>query len=1150
MSNVKWTENQEKAIRVRGKNVLVNAAAGSGKTAVLSARIVGRIAPENTDEAIRADRLLVVTFTKAAAAEMRGRIEKGLRAEYESAAREQNGARMRFVKTQEKRLMSAKICTIDAYCQSVVKEFFHIAGIDPAFSVLQAGELKSVHAEVFSALADRLLDENDESFLYLCRTCAGSGKEDEEIYALLERMYKFTSSMPYPEEFVRNAAKMYADPDGGLFKTVAQQNLAAARSAAEKLAAALEILPEDAKFAGARAILETELAFAQGLCDAEPKRLAELAQGAEFVQLRISEFDGKAQIQTLRGDAKELVRGIADTDCSEGLVRDCLYPQISALADIFSQYIGALWEYKKKYSVLEFSDIEQLCYRIIRENEAVRRSLRGRFDEILIDEYQDTNELQDSLFAMLSNGSNLFMVGDIKQSIYRFRNADVLVFGKKADSYGVQGENMKISLSDNFRSRGAVLDAVNDIFERIMSRELGGVEYDGAQRLNCGNKSYEDTGCDYRAECVVVAARGADDEDKPDGVRAEAEYIAARILQMKRDVFLVKDRVRVKNSDGGYDEVDGVRCVKNSDFAVLMSSHKNEAQVFAEVFEKYAIPLTSERRGFFRRPEIRVMMSILRVIENPERDVETVALMRSAAGGFTDDEIARIRSFERGKSFCGAVFSVYSKYLAKKDELSGAAKRLGEKCAALCRALTRWRDMARYLSAEQMVRALYEQTGILAFFGAAGDEEAVANLQLFCSRAVQAEKNGFCGVFKFLQYMTRLEKNDDDLSGAQTAHDDCVRLMTIHKSKGLEMPVVFVAGCGKKLNLKDDKPYMHNELGIAMDYINFEAGVKITSPAAQLVYSRIKSELKSEEVRKLYVAATRAKEKLIITASMNPDSADFAKFSGENSGGAPEDARRYIDWVAPVARASDNWIYTVADAAPEQAALSETAADGDFYYIENPDRIIGFKYPYAEKNVKSKASVSEFKKIERRADFAAELPSFMAGKSGGGARYGTAVHRILELLPTERGTDTAYIERLIGSLFEAGELDGTLKKSITPGKIAAFYSSDIGKRIARAEEVHRESEFEISADAGELYGEEELCGEQVLLQGVIDCWFEEEDGIVLVDYKTDNVNDIDEIHQKYDIQLALYARALEKITKKSVKDKIIYLFSRDIVIQC
>lgn len=1162
MSGIKWTPEQERAIYTRGKNVLVSAAAGSGKTAVLSARIISLTVPENPQDAIRADRLLVVTFTKAAAAEMRARIEKGMRKEYEKASSDGDSARMRFIKRQEKRLMCAKICTIDAFCQSIVKEYFHLAGVAPSFSVLQSGEMKAAHREVFSEMADRLFAEHNEKFLYLCHELAGCGNEDRDIYALLENLYKFTSSMPYPEKFVKDAAAKYLCDDGyeesGIFKLSAGYCAAQAGKAAKKLEDAAALLPPGEKFSNVREILRAEEAFARELSETDDGAICEAAANAEFATMR---FKGeiaagvKAKIQALRDEAKKIVRQIGDMrqaeDETEAFVSECLYPQMEAIAEIFGEYIRSLGEYKKKHSMLEFSDIEQLCYRIISENESVRGEIRSRFDEILIDEYQDTNELQDGLFSMISNGSDLFMVGDMKQSIYRFRNADVEVFGKKTDSYAEEGENIKLALAHNFRSRGEVLSAVNDVFDKLMTREVGGLEYDDTQRLVLGNKDYTDTGCDYRAECVLIAAHGADDGEKPDAVRSEAEYIVARISRMKKEGFLITDKIRVKRADGGFDEEESVRCVKNSDFAVLMSSHKTAAQIYAEVFEKYGIPISSERSGFFSRPEIRVIMSVLRAIENPERDVDMVALMRSAAGGFTDDELAHIRACERSKSFCAAVFSVYSKYLAKKEEISPAARRLGEKCAELCRRLTRWRDMARYMSAEQMVRMLYEQTGIYALFEVAGDEEATANLRLFCSRAAQAEKNGFCGMFKFLRYMTRLEQNDDDLPGAQTPHEDSVRLMTIHKSKGLEMPVVFVSGCAKKLNLKNDAQYMHKEMGISMDYINYRTGVRIASPAAAVFEDKIRSELKSEELRKLYVAMTRAKEKLIITAALDPDGKDYAYLAGEECCINAEDAAHFIDWVAPVAKASDNWIFTLHRRDESQSGTGAvTICAANEIFAENAEEIIGFKYPYAGKKLKSKASVSEFKNIGGKSDFAAEMPEFMSNDAASGTRYGTAVHRILELLPAKSGEDVTVIAELIETLYRDGEIDARIKKILTPEKIAAFYASDIGRRIAAAEEIRRESEFEIITDAADLYEDESLRGEGVLLQGVIDCWFEEEDGLVLVDYKTDNVRDIDEIHQKYDTQLALYGKALEKITKKRVKDKIIYLFSRDIVVQC
>lgn len=524
-----------------------------------------------------------------------------------------------------------------------------------------------------------------------------------------------------------------------------------------------------------------------------------------------------------------------------------------------------------------------------------------------------------------------------------------------------------------------------------------------------------------------------------------------------------------------------------------------------------------------------------------------------------------MRAGSREKCFYDILFDIYSKYLTKKDsdELSAEADEFGKKTARFCEQLLEWRDMSRYMSAEQMVRTVCEQAGLYAFFGAVDGKEAQANLQLFFDRAQQYESAGFRGLFAFLRHMESLEANSEDLQGASVADSaDCVRIMTIHKSKGLEMPVVFLAGSGKRFVKKsaEGKLLIHKELGIALDYVSYEDGVEITSPVHETVAGAIRSELLSEEMRKLYVALTRAKEKLIVTACIGNKKGELDKRAAkwEDTGlcGLAEeaaDAGGFIDWIAPAAMESAAWKYEYipcAETEYRQEEIAQKEYDRGFAAPENTG-ILDYKYPYAAERLKSKAAVSEFKGVVHSDAALAAKPAFLEPEGAvTGTEFGTAVHMIMELLPKEHGRNVEQINRQINSLVQKGKIRPELLRTLTADKIVKFYSSDIGMRIAAAENVFRESEFEIGADAAQLYNDPSLEGEEALLQGVIDCWFYEDGEIVLVDYKTDKVQDLEEIHQKYDIQLALYAGALEKITKKRVKEKFIYLFSRDIVIQC
>ncbi|MBQ8636809.1 MAG: helicase-exonuclease AddAB subunit AddA [Clostridia bacterium] len=1162
MSNVVWTTEQESAITARDAKVLVNAAAGSGKTAVLTSRIIKRLIPDNNEKPVRADRLLVVTFTRAAAAEMRERIERGLKNELIKASEIGDMKKRRFISNQIKQLAGAKISTIDSFCQSLVKEYFHILNISPSFQIVQKSEEKLMREEVFDKLTERLYKENNKSFITLAESCARSGREDS-IRELVERLYDFAANLPYPEKFIDEGAEEYLCKDGFL-DTIWAKRIESAVN--EKLNVFIAIYSESLL-----SVSKEEEYTA--VVTAEKDRLYEIlgmpleekiAAMREF-KLQKIELDNSAVI-SLRDNIAEAIRLEGDiipedTEDFEKILKDIYYPQARAVADLTIEFKKELDETKRKSSVLSFSDIERLAYRLLADSDNIREEIRSRYDEILIDEYQDTNALQDGIFEMITDGKNLFMVGDMKQSIYRFRGSEPLVFRSKSDTYRSRknAKERKITLSKNFRSRKEVLKSVNDLFESCMSRIVGEIEYDKSQKLNLGNDGYEKTGADYKSEFVLIE-QDKTLENAPQRAKLEAEYIARRILDMKKNAFPVRDKVEIVE-DGVTKLVDSTRPIRNSDILILMSSHKADGKVFREVFAKYGIDCYCDHEGFFVEPEIKLMMSLLRVIENPQVDIPLVSVMRSVIGGFTDDEIATIRAYERGKSFFDALCSVYSKFLVLKErgESAEGAMLFGEKVALFVERINFWRDRSRYLSAERMISMLYEQTGIYSFFCATDSGQAKANLQLFFDRAKQYESAGYRGLFAFLKYMEKLERTGDDLEGAGfSVGGDYVRIMTIHKSKGLEEPVVFLAGANKRFNTKDStgRLVMHNRLGFSLDYMNYNESIMISSPVKDMFVSAINEELLSEEMRKLYVALTRAKEKIIVTAHIEKNAKteeilqDWKEKGSINMASEAANAKTFAEWLAPVSMNSAHWKFKYVEGLEiEEKAREEKRSEAiELPETEKAISILNYTYPYTAMGIKSKAAVSDFKGIAKNK--LAEKPKFMSGAKMGGAEFGTAVHKIMETLPREKGNDIAFIKKHILALREAGHITSDVAKWVSADRILKFYTSELGRRFMAAEKVHQESEFEIGVDASKLTGDMSLKGEEILLQGVIDCWFEEDDGIVLIDYKTDRVKEIDEIHQKYDIQLELYAEALEKIAKKRVKEKFIYLFSMDCVVQC
>ncbi len=1091
MSDIKWSKKQLEAIDARSQNVLVNAAAGSGKTAVLTTRIIKRLVPDDNEAPIKADRLLVVTFTRAAASEMRERIEEGLKALVKETGEKGDQKKRRFIQKQIKQLQGAKICTIDSYCQSLIKEYFHLLNIDPDFRIALNSEEKELRSEVFDKLSEKLYTEKDKDFLDLVRKCTKSGREDM-LKSLADSILDFTSNMPYPEKFIKESSEEYK-VFAGFFNTKWYKKL-----------------KED---------IEEEIKLYQ---DEKNGR-------------NDSDFEEETE------NLKSLLT--ADFSETENFLKEVFYPEINPLCIFTIKYFNEIEKAKRERSIMSFSDIERAAYRLLKENDALKEEQSARYDEILIDEYQDTNELQDGIFQMLSKGDNLFMVGDMKQSIYRFRSSDPLVFRSKADMYKEDSDAAlrKITLSENYRSRSEVLLSVNDLFKAQMSRVTGELLYDSSQELNLGNKGYSDTGFSYKSEFALIEVSDTDD-DTPDSAESEAEYIAKRIIDMKNNGFLVRDN-------------DILRPIKNSDIMILMSSHKTDGELYVETFSKYGLDCTCTKEGYFEKAEIKLIMALLSALDNLERDIQMASVMRSFIGGFSDDELARIRINGKNVSFFDSLLDIASKYrlLKEKGTITPSGEIFGEKVVSFVGKINSWQEKARYMSADSLLNMLFEEAGFYVYFS----EERLENLRLFIDKAKTYEASGYRGLFSFLRHMQKLSKASDDLkTGNADNESDSIRIMTIHKSKGLEFPLVFLAGCGKRFNKKDawGKLLMHQKLGISLDYLDYNESILILSPIKDIFERVIKKELLSEEMRKLYVALTRAKEKLIVTAAIKKTSTLDSKLEkwqkAENLRIVAKNANTFLDWLAPVSMNSENWEFKHIKGALQKISITNKPQVKE---IKLPDKekmleILNYEYPYAAIGLKSKAAVSEFKGTEHFS--MQKKPKFLRGNKLSGADFGTAVHKIMETLPRNMGEDAEFVSKHIKSLMENGDIDPCVKASINADKIVGFFKSAVGKRYMAAKSVNTESEFKIAFDANELYNDEGLIGEKILLHGVIDCWFEEEDGIVLVDYKTDKVDNIEEIHEKYDNQLRLYASALEKIAKKRVKDKFIYLFSKECVIQC
>ena len=1216
MSKREWTDDQKSAIyakwinpeKTERGNILVNAAAGSGKTAVLVERIIRKLIPcEDNPNPCDVSELLVVTFTNAAASEMRERVGTALSKEFTAAIKRKDIKTQKLLKRQLTLLPSADITTIDSFCLKTVRSYFHLLGIDPDFNIMDSAELGLLKDDAAEELAEKMYEEENKNFLELACLYT-DGRDDAKLFDKIKEIYNFIQSFPYPEKWLSQKCEMFTKDNGAVwFEKSLEKAHESIREGLSLLSCAAKIIIESSisrtddfektmrenpphaendiyltwgtyytavydEYFNMKKMLGAGFDEIYALSQID---YIDLRKKADFVNkdMQIQDKELKAQVKNLRNLARdESMRGgvqkYINTTSAElsRMLSENLGKTVGAFSDMVLKFSEIYSRIKSEKNVMEFSDIEHLALKLFSEHEDVRKDLCEKYEEILMDEYQDSNRLQEEIFKLISRGDNSFMVGDMKQSIYRFRNSDPTIFKEKSDAYQKDecAKNRKIVLSKNFRSRHQVLDSINAVFELIMTEKETGIEYDSDQKLYPGDPNYLDKNPDYRSECILIENGAADDDDESenlDKVRLEARVIAAKIADMKRNGFLVRDSVRSEMIDpktGKKTEKSDFkyRPLQNKDITILMSSFKGVADIYADELAKRGIDCYAESDGYFERNEIKLITALLKIIENPYQDIPLLAILRSPIGGFSDDDLVTVRLCSDAHIYTAL------KTLAKEDqadELPPDAAKAAAKANVFLENLQRWRSYITHMTSDKLLWTLFEETGIYSFVGAlGGGEEAQANLRLLFERAKKYEETGYKGIFNFIRYIGLLKKKNEDLSTAPTVtqNHDVVRIMTIHKSKGLEFPVVFLAGAAKKFNLRDTAGdiLLHRDMGFGLDFIDFEKSIKLNNVTKTVISDIIRNESIAEETRKLYVAMTRAKEKLIVTAAVGAKKAD-------GSGGADEfiekceseldnsrilKARSFIDWILPAAvKNTDTWLIAKSNPVSlineeSTAAEVQTAAPSGL----DIDKFMNYRYPYNSADIPSKVSVTELKSITS-APAETELipmPEFLRSDTPiKGAARGTVIHYIMQKIPLAEDMSESYVKSVIENLVMQGKLTEEEANAAEPSAISRFYSGSLGKRMKNSAHVFREQTFEVMIPASEV-DESYPPDENVILQGVIDCFFEEDGEYVLVDYKSDYYDDPSKIALKYTKQLTLYKDAIEKITKKTVKSKYLYLF--------
>lgn len=1199
-----WTNEQLAAIDSRGQTLLLSAAAGSGKTAVLVERIIRRLLDK--EYPIDITELLVVTFTKAAAAEMRDRIGTALM----KALSETKDPR---VERQLALLPSAQISTLHAFCQHVIRKYFYTIDLDPAFSIAGEEELNLLRRQV---LEDVFLSyyEDDEkaSILYPLADMFGSDRGDDILMDTVSRMYTYARSLAWPEHWLKEAARAYdVAPDAVIDDMV---------WAGPIKDAVRRILEEDARlYDGVLYHLRQREAFAPA-CDtfvAEQAALRQAAQARSWNDLsrfvRAIDFPRLKSLRKLSDDDKavwERCKKVRD-DVKKDVIKTlqavyfsatpeewldgmrAMKPIMDGLVTLTLDFAKAYGAAKKEKGWIDFSDLEHFCLQILLAPDAspehpvpsaAAEELRSQYEEVFIDEYQDTNGVQELITRLVSGEDNRFMVGDIKQSIYRFRLADPTLFLEKYQSFSRDEKAVQrcIDLGRNFRSVPVVLDAVNAVFSRAMTAEAAGMDYGEREKLYAGRQAPDDErwiGGPVEVD-IVPTPSDEEDDDGSTAFEKECRFIAGRIGEL-----LASGRMAARK-DGTLEPLSYRHIV------VLLRSMAGKADVLIQALQEGGIPSYAEQSGgYFAAVEVQVMLALLRCIDNPEQDLAMAAVLRSPLVGLDETALAGVRL-----AGDGTLWQNLPAFVASLPDGVDEKEDLQQFMAAF----DSWRTYSRRHGVAELLQRLYDDTAYVDFVGAMpGGDVRQANLKALYDRARQYEEAGFRGLFRYLQLMDKMKEDGLDLAPAKVVSEkeDVVRIMSIHKSKGLEFPVVFVADMGKAFNRRDtqDQILFHNRLGIGLK--QYDPEWRMSYPT--LIWSGIAAQLRwegtAEEERILYVAMTRARDQLILTGHSSHIDRDWQRWTSRLN---PAQAKSYFDWVMPAALAPFGakadadyarpgaawqdaiWQVRIARAVPagtvEEGAYDgeprlEALRRGDLTGTPVPswlDEQLSWQYAYPQAvRTAAKFSVSEVKRryqelhsdeLQDEAalsvpaaaviptapgedDAFATLPSWLAGEEAAvsGAQRGTALHKALQYITPAADQTTATLRREIDAFVRQGLLSREEAKLVYVPVLAAFCQSDIGRRMAESPELHREYPFTVLLAGGDPLPETET-GEQILIQGVIDCLFREDDAWILVDYKSDRLETADAFRSRYAVQLALYKRAVEQITHRPVEETYIY----------
>lgn len=1227
-ADVTWTDDQWKAIMSSGQDILVAAAAGSGKTAVLVERMIRKIV---SDQPINVDELLVVTFTNASAAEMKHRIGEVLEKEINANPASQH------LKRQLALLNKAHISTIHSFCLEVIRKYYYVIDLDPGFRIADETEGQLLRDECLEDLFEEEYGkENNVAFFDLVDAFTND-RSDDALQRMIQEIYDFSRANPFPSAYLQSLIKMYAiGEDADIMELPFMKHLIDdVELQLEGVRKLLEYGYELTKLPGGPAprasnfLEDLELVSILEKAKAQSwETLYEAMQKLKFSRAKPCKGDDYdpslvEEGQRIRDRAKKILQemqGDLFTRKPQSFLKDMaeMKPHVETLVYLVEAFGERFQQIKMDKGLVDFADLEHYCLSILsrpEENEIIPSEAalfyRAQFKEVLIDEYQDVNLVQESILKLVTKDreseGNLFMVGDVKQSIYRFRLAEPNLFLAKYLRFQEREDaGFKIDLAKNFRSRKEVLEGTNFLFKQIMGVKVGEIEYDESAELKLGASYPEENS--YPIEIALVNQSADSSEDSEiDGETTGIDAAELEQSQLEARVIAEKVKELLETNQEVYDaKQKAYRPIRYKDMVILLRSMTWAPQIMEEL-KQYNIPTYANlTTGYFESTEVDIMMSLLKVIDNPYQDIPLASVLRSPIVGLSEEELSKLRIAKKQGAFYEAIQAYIHMKSMKEEELY-------EKIRPFFDKLADWRSEARRGALSELIWKLYRETYFYDFVGGlpAGNQRQ-ANLRALYDRARQYEETSFRGLFRFLRFVERMRDRGNDLGAARalTEQEDVIRIMTIHSSKGLEFPFVFMAGMGRNFNTMDLRKnfLLDKDLGFATKYI--DAKKRISYPSLpQIAFSKKKKmELLAEEMRVLYVALTRAKEKLILIGAVKDIEKAKQKWSqiaGHSNWLLNEfdraQAKSYLDWIGPaLVRHRDNtWIHLESWSEKDEISshpsnwkvkvlqkeelltrsVEEEVKDEEWLnkivegkkiesssvYKEAIKETFAWSYSSEESTShRSKQSVSELKRQGelRDAQSGTELvkawkqtvwnrPRFMQEKKLSPAEIGTAMHMVMQHVDVKAEVTEASLKQLLEEMVRKELLTSEQVEVIDISSILSFFQSSLGKRMQQAPKLVREIPFNIAYPASRVYADWAGEEEPVLVQGIIDVFFEDELGTVLLDYKTDTITarykgGYEEaepiLESRYKIQMELYTEALEKILKRKIEEKYLFFF--------